>query len=173
MSIKPEISQRDALEFLASDHKALLGMFRDYERDAKTAETTENGKAALRFCHRLKILCAIKEEVFYPSAKAGLGEKAESIVDEARSQMGAVRGLMKEVESLQAKDAAFDPAVRLLGDAARRHFEQEEQDIFPKLRHGKIDLVGIGEKLAARKLQFSTEPAGKADIREARRVLGS
>lgn len=176
MSSSPPIAPKphDALEFLSADDQALLAMFRDYERQ-KGADAATRGKLAQRACRRLSILCAIKEEIFYPTARSAFGDDAAAAAKLAPSEgeVGALRGAIARIEKMSAGDGeAFDAAVKELGDAAKRHFEREEKELFPKLRHGKVDLSGTGEKLAARRLDLSTKPAPKGATGEARRVSG-
>jgi hypothetical protein len=172
MSTFLKTAPHDALKLLAANHAALLAMFRDYERGKKGADAIEKGKQALRICHRLSIQCAITEEFFYPAVAAVLGKDGEAMVQHALAEQGAMRGKIAEIEEMPSRDVGFDPAMGLLGDMARGRFEEEEEKLFPKIRHSGFDLVGTGEKLATRQLQLSTAPAGKADVREARRVLG-
>lgn len=172
MSTLPKTLPHDALQFLAANHKAMLAMFRDYEQHKKSAMAVDKGKEALRLCHRLSIHCAIKEEHFYPAVAAALGKKAEAVLTEAQVQIGAMRGFMATIQHTSSSDPSFDPAVKELGDAARAHFLIEEKNLFPAVRHAEFDLAGAGERLATRQMQLSTEPAGKSDIQEARRVLG-
>lgn len=172
MSTPPKAAPHDALNLLAADHAALLAMFRDYERGKKAADPIEKGKQALRICHRLSIQCAIKEEIFYPAAASVLGKDGEAMLQRALAGQGAMRGKIAEIERMPSGDVGFDPAMGLLGDMARGHFKEEEEKLFPGLRHSGFDRVGTGEKLATRQLQLSTTPADKADVREARQVLG-
>lgn len=178
MSSSPKIAPpapkpHDALEFLSADHQALLAMFRDYERQKKGADAMTRGKLALRLCHRLSIHCAIKEEFFYPPARVAFGENADARLALVEGELGVLRGAIGRIEKMSAKDnEEFDAAVKALGDTAKHHFEREESELFPKLRHGTFDLAGTGEKLAARQLELSTKPAGKGAIGEARHVLG-
>ena len=166
-------SKADALKLLAADHAALLAMFRDYERGRKSADAVEKGKQALRLCHRLSIQCAVKEEIFYPAVAAVPDKDTETLVQKSLAAQGTMRGEVAEIQKMQASDPAFDDAVKRLGETAGHHFKQEEEKLFPKIRHAGFDLVGAGEKIQARQLQLSTTPAGKADVREARHVLGS
>ena len=62
---------------------------------------------------------------------------------------------------------------KVLGDHVARHFEEEENELFAKLRHSKLDLAGLGEQLAARQLELGTAPPDKKVFAEGRRVLGS
>jgi Hemerythrin HHE cation binding domain len=173
MSTSAKAPPHDALKILAADHAALLAMFRDYERNSKSADTIEKGKQALRLCHRLSIHCAVKEEMFYPAVARVPGkDDLAGMVQQALAEQGAMRGQVSNIQKMQASDSAFDPAVKHLGDTARHHFKEEEEKLFPKIRHSGFDLVGTGEKIQARQLQLSTTPAGKEVVREARHVLG-
>ena len=48
----------------------------------------------------------------------------------------------------------FDSTVMVLAEQAARHMKKEEDEIFPRLRHSRLDLVGTGERMAARKTQL-------------------
>jgi len=165
-------AKADALKLLAADHAALVAMFRDYDRGKKKGDAMEKGKQALRICHRLSIQCTIKEEIFYPAASSVLGKDGEAMVQRALAEQGAMRGKIADIAQMPSSDVGFDPAMSLLSDTARGHFKEDEEKLFPRLRHAGFDLVGTGEKLATRRLQLSTTPAGQADVRQARRVLG-
>jgi hypothetical protein len=173
MSLSPKSSPHDALAFLTANHKALVASFRDYELHKAQATSAEKGKAALRLCHRLSIHCAIKQEIFHPAVAAALDGKAKAILAESEVRMGVLRGLMVTIEKLSAENATFDPTVKVLYDDARRHFESEENVLFPLLRHAHFDRAGTGERMATRQAELSTAPPGKAVIREVRHVLGS
>ena len=173
MSTPANAQPHDALELLAAENAALIAMFRDYERSKKTATAVEKGKQALRLCHRLSIQCAIKEEFFYPAAAVALGENGQVMLDQSRARQVEIQGQIDKIRNMKADELAFDPALKTLGEFARTQFKDEEEKLFPKLRHSGFDRVGAGEKLETRRLQLSTTPAGKADVREARRVLGS
>jgi len=50
--------------------------------------------------------------------------------------------------------------------------KKEEDEIFPRLRHSRLDLVGTGERMAARKAQLATAPLDRRLIHQARKVMG-
>ena len=166
------LEPHDALVLLAADHAALLGMFRDYERRRKTATTMEKGKLALRICHLLSIHAEMEQEIFYPAAERVLGKKGETMLIEARVEHDVIKSLVEKLGHLPARQATFDATVKVLGDHVARHFEEEEDELFAKLRHSKLDLAGLGEQLAARQLERGTASPDKKVFAEARRVLG-
>jgi hemerythrin-like domain-containing protein len=166
------IAPHDALVLLAADHAAILGMFRDYERRRKTATPMAKGKLALRICHLLSIHSEIEQQVFYPAAERVLGKKGETLLVEARVEHDVIKDLVEKLERLPAKNVTFDPTVKVLGGHVARHFEQEESELFAKLRHAKLDLAGLGEQLAARQLERGTVSPDRKVFAEGRRVLG-
>ena len=60
----------------------------------------------------------------------------------------------------------------VLAEQAARHMKKEEDEIFPRLRHSRLDLVGTGERMAARKAQLATAPIDRRLIHQARKVMG-
>jgi hypothetical protein len=166
------LAPHDALVLLAADHAAIVGMFRDYERRRKTATTIEKGKLALRICHLLTIHSVMEQELFYPAAERVLGKKDETLLVEARVEHDVIKDLVEKLERLPAKHVTFDPTMKALGGDVARHFEQEESELFAKLRHAKLDLAGLGEQLAAQQLERGTASPDKKVFAEGRRVLG-
>jgi len=59
----------------------------------------------------------------------------------------------------------------VLAAVVSQHVDREEGELFPLLRHSKLDLAATGEKLAARQLQLTTAPVGRQVFREARKVM--
>jgi hypothetical protein len=165
------LKPHDALVLLADDHAALLAMFRDYGRRNKSATAMMKGKLALRICHLLSIHAAMEEEIFYPAAARVLGKKGEDLLAEAQVEHEVIKGLIAKLEQTSARQASFDSTVKVLGAHAAHHFEKEEEELFAELRHSKLDLAGIGERLAARQLELATASPDKNVFREGRRVL--
>jgi len=166
---KADLHPHDALVLLTADHNELDKLVREFERQPKTGDAVEKGKAALRICHAFEVYAAIKREVFYPAAEAVLeGEDREALA--ARRE--DIADTIAKVEATPADDPSFDSAVAALAEQIKRLTKQEEETLFPRLRHSKLDLVGTGERMAARKTELSTAPLDRDTIREARKVLG-
>ena len=88
-----------------------------------------------------------------------------------RRHSGRHQGQLEEVAAVQRQ--AFDKLrIDDRADHVARHFEQEEDKLFAKLRHAKLDLAGLGEQLAARQLERGTASPDKKVFAEGRRVLG-
>jgi hemerythrin superfamily protein len=169
---KGKLKPHDALALLAADHEAVAALFRDYERSRKSATRVDKGKRALRICHQLAIHAAIEEEIFYPAAAAVLGRNGQDLLAEARIEHGIVEQLVARLENMSASDPAFDATVRVLAATVRHHVDREESELFPLLRHSKLDLAGTGEKLASRQLELATTPVDRRMFTEGRKVMG-
>jgi hypothetical protein len=162
----------DALVLLTAEHNAIEKMIHEFDRHAGTMDVVEKGKLALRICHSLAIHHAVKADVFYPAAEAVLDGEGKGRVGRLRADQQVVLDLIAGIEDMSSADSAFDSQVRDLGDLACRLMKAEEQDIFPHLRHSKLDLVGTGERMAARKSQLATQPIDRELIQHARKVMG-
>jgi hypothetical protein len=149
----------------------VAAMLRAYERRRRTASRIAKGKSALRICHLLQIHGAIKDEIFYPAAATVLDGKASGILAEARVEHETVRGLVERIEDMPASHELFDWTMKALGAHALRQFKLEEDELFPRLRHSKLDLKGIGELLASRQLELSTRRPDSSVFRRGKRVL--
>jgi hypothetical protein len=147
-------------------------MLRAHERGARSATPLVKGKSALRICHQLEILAALKNEIFYPAATAVLEGRAAGVLAEARVEQATIKDLVDRIEDLPARDELFDWTVKALGSHVLRQVKLEEQELFPRLRHSKLDLEGTGEKLASRRLELGTRRPDSSVFRQGKRVLG-
>ena len=161
----------DALVLLTADHNVIDKLLREYDRARKADDPVEKGKVALRICHTIEIYAAIKHEVLYPAADAVLEGEDKTLLGQARVRHQAIHELIDKVENTAADDATFDALVAVLEDEASRLMKQEEEELFPRLRHSQLDLLGIGERMAARKTELETTPIDREMIRQARKVM--
>jgi hemerythrin superfamily protein len=147
-------------------------MFRQYERDRRHARHLEKGKLALRICQALTIHATVEQEIFYPAVAAVLDGESDEPLGRASIEHGGIQGLISKIEDTPADDPLFDPMIEVLATYVGHHAKAEEEQLFPKVRHSRLDLLGTGERLAARKLELSTAHLGRQTIRRARRVMG-
>ena len=99
------------------------------------------------------------------------GEDKE-LLDKARVEHDGLRHLIAKIENMPSDQPTFDSTVTVLAEQAGRHMKWEEDEIFPRLRHSRLDLVGTGERMAARKTQLATTPIDRRLIHQARKVMG-
>jgi hypothetical protein len=166
------VSPHDALILLTAEHNEIDKLAREFHRHRKAASMAEKGKLALRLCHALARHSRVKKEVFYPAAEAVLEGHDLERLGRAKVENDELRHLAAKIENLPSSRESFDSSVMVLADRARRHMKDEEDGIFPALRHSRLDLLGTGERMAARTAQLLTRPIGRRLIRQARKVMG-
>jgi Hemerythrin HHE cation binding domain len=169
---KAELKPHDALVLLTAEHNEIDKLGREFERIRKTADSVDKGKAALRLCHALERYAAIKHEVFYPAANAVLAGEDKDLLGKGQVTHDGIHDLIEKIEDTPADAPSFDATVTVLAEQAGRLMKQEEDELFPRLRHSRLDLLGTGERMAARKTELGTAPIDRERVRQARKVMG-
>ena len=75
------------------------------------------------------------------------------MVAEALQEHKEAKTLIKELEDLEAEDHEFDSKLAALIEAVEHHVEEEEGELFPKVREvfDKGQLEQLGQKLESAK----------------------
>jgi hemerythrin-like domain-containing protein len=152
-AVRPTEEVLDALTLLRSDHETVAELFEDFD----AASEDEKQDIAVDICGALTIHAKIEEEIFYPAAREVLQEEDAELVNEADVEHGAVRQLVAQIEAMDGDDHHFAAMVTVLGEYVKHHVEEEENELFPKLQETELDLVALGQRLAARKAELSAE----------------
>ncbi|MDN3919975.1 hemerythrin domain-containing protein [Roseateles violae] len=141
--------QPDAIAILREDHKKVAALFEQYEH-ARSASVKR--RLVETICHELKVHTAIEEEVFYPAFKAALKDK--ELVPEARVEHASVKSLIEQVEGREPDGEDFDAKLKVMGEFVKHHVKEEQNEMFPKARKSRLDLVELGRLMAERKQQL-------------------
>jgi hemerythrin superfamily protein len=148
-------STQDAVEVLTADHIEVEQMFRQIEAmpdgDAK-------GQIVADIVRELSIHAAIEEQILYPAMRKALPD-GETLVQEAIDEHQQVKETLAAIERAESA-AERDPLLaQLIGDV-RHHVEEEETELFPKLRAsiGSAEIEEMGAKLEAAKRMAPTHP---------------
>jgi hemerythrin superfamily protein len=165
-------STHDALDLLAADHLELDGMFHAYQQRRRHADRLEKGKLALRICQALTVHATIKQEIFYPAVATVLDDGSDELLGRADVEQGGMQELISKIEDTPADDALFDSLIEELAAHVARHAKAEEEQVFPKVRHSRLDLLGTGERMAARKLELATAHLDRQAVSQAKKVMG-
>lgn len=138
----------NAIDLLTLDHDDVREWFDEFEDLVdEGADDAQRQTLALRICNALTAHAAAEEEVFYPAVRAALGDEEE--VDEAESEHASMRELIGQIQSLDPSDDRFDSTVAVLSELVRRHVQEEEGEIFPRMRESQADLQSLAEQIAA------------------------
>ena len=143
----------DALSLLREDHEEVSDMLDEYEE----AEADDRQDIAQSICEALTVHARIEEEIFYPAAREVLVEEDRELVNEADVEHATLKQLIERIQSLDGADDHFDAMVRVLGAYVKHHVGEEENELFPKLEDTELDLEALGQRLAQRRSELSSE----------------
>ena len=163
----------DAITLLKQDHKAVKSLFSQFDKLGDSAYTKRR-QIVDKIIEELSIHAAIEEQFFYPAARAAV-EDARDEVLESLEEHHVVKWLLSELDDMDPKAERFVAKVTVLKENVLHHAEEEETELFPKVRSamGRKALQELGEKLELGKKTAPTRPHPKApDVPPANLVTG-
>lgn len=152
----------NAIELLTSQHREVEKIFSKIERAKGIAEKR---KLFELLGDNLAIHTAIEEHHFYPAVKA---KRTEDILLESLHEHLSIKRVLADLLAADVKDDAFDAQIKVLKEQVEHHVEEEEQDLFPKVK--KILNV---EELKALATQMEEEKSALTEKGEARSKVPS
>lgn len=149
MSRHINFREHDALDLLTRGHDTIKQLFQDYERLLDRPDVADR-KAAIvgRICFELSVHAQLEEEIFFPAVQAVIGPEALSKGCEC-SHAGD-RDLIAMLDELEPGDADYDPVVALLGAYVVLQMNDEQQELFPKVRRAGLDTAALGLQMVQR-----------------------
>jgi hemerythrin-like domain-containing protein len=58
---------------------------------------------------------------------------------------------------MEVGEELYDAKMRVLGEMIKQHIKEEEDELFPELEAAKVDLNAVGEEIAERKEELTSE----------------
>lgn len=117
-----------AIELLESQHREVEKLFSQLEK----AKDAKKKKALFEeLADKLAVHAAIEEHHFYPAVKA---KQTEDILLEAVEEHLAVKRILADLLELSADDDTFDAKIKVLKEQVEHHVEEEEGEMFPKVK---------------------------------------
>jgi hemerythrin superfamily protein len=138
-------SGNDAIELLLDDHKQVRQLIKQYEKIHEKAAADEKQELAEQICSEFLLHADIEEQFFYPAAREALEE--EDLIDEAEVEHASARDLVAQIQSMQPDDPMYDAKVKVLGEYIEHHVEEEEKEMFPKVKKAKLDFDALGQEM--------------------------
>jgi len=139
----------DATTLLRADHKLVSGLFDEYE---KARSASKKQELVSEICNELNLHAQVEEEIFYPAVKQALKEK--NLVPEATVEHATLKTLIAEVEGMEPDGEMFDAKIKVLSEYVKHHVKEEQNEIFPKAKAAKLDMMELGAKLSERKAEL-------------------
>jgi hemerythrin superfamily protein len=145
-------ARQDAIALLTADHREVHEMFEQFEQLGDRARATKE-KLKEKICKALIAHTTIEEEIFYPAVRGQI-EDGEDMVDEAVVEHAAAKDLIQQLQEMDPDDELFDAKVKVLGEQIDHHVEEEEKEMFPKVKKSGLDLLALGQEMAMRKQEL-------------------
>jgi hemerythrin-like domain-containing protein len=143
-----DTTTQNAIEVLTADHAEVEEMFRQIE---SLPEGEARSTAVAGVIRELSVHAAIEEQVLYPAMRKALPD-GDHLVQEAIEEHQAVKETLAAIEQADSPTERDPHLVSLIGNV-RHHVDEEETELFPKLRASitTTDLQDLGSKLATAK----------------------
>lgn len=140
----------DVLAILKDDHDRVKKLFRRFER-MKDGDT-QMSQLVEQACRELEIHAMLEEEIFYPRIRERM--KESELLEEAEVEHESAKHLIQQLKRLDADDPKYAATFSVLAEYVQHHVREEENEIFPRVRRARMDLVAMGEELQARRKEL-------------------
>ena len=154
---KSAAKPREATAMLIADHKKVSGLFADFE---KARSSKRKKEIVSQICTELTVHTTLEEDIFYPAVKAAL--KDRELVPEANVEHASVKDLIAQVEGVEPDGEMYDARVKVMGEFVKHHVKEEQNEMFPKARKTRLDMLALGDQMAARKDELMRARAAPA-----------
>lgn len=137
---------QDAISMLTEDHKKVRKLFKEFEKLKENSDSS-NKKSDLvkQICDELTIHAQVEEEIFYPAVRDAIDE--DDLMDEAEEEHLSAKDLIAQLENMQPGDDHYDAKVTVLGEYVDHHIDEEQEQMFPKVKRAKIDTATLGAQM--------------------------
>jgi hemerythrin superfamily protein len=148
----------DAISLLKDDHQTVERLFKRFEKTSDRA-TVERRRIVDEIIKELSIHAEIEETIFYPAVRQAV-PPSEEMVLESLEEHHVVKWVLSELEGMAPDAERFEAKVTVLIENVRHHVEEEESDLFPKVRRAltRTALDNMGEAMARAKTIAPTRP---------------
>ncbi|HEV7822859.1 MAG TPA: hemerythrin domain-containing protein [Burkholderiales bacterium] len=145
----------DAVAILTAGHDSLKKQFSEFRLFYLRGERAEAEAVARRICREWTIHSTIEEEIFYPEARAAIGDA--KLVDDANADRAAAKELVMQILDSAIEDEKFAARVSMLAEYINHHIREEQEEVFPQARSAGLDMDEIGARMLARSFDLEAE----------------
>jgi len=145
----------DAIDLLMIQHEEAKALFKKIER----AEDDEKQDLFERVADALAVHATIEEKQFYPATR---NARTEEMLQEAVVEHLAAKRLIADLLEMTPDDPQFDAKIAVLKEQVEHHIEEEEAELFPKVRRmfkaDEIEDLGVAMEDMAEDLKAEGAP---------------
>ncbi|MGC1211532.1 MAG: hemerythrin domain-containing protein [Micromonospora sp.] len=148
---------QDVVDVLMADHREVEAIFVELE---SRQGTPEHRRQLADVVIAELVRHSVAEEAYvYPAARKALPD-GDQIAEHEITEHADAERTMKELEGLDPSDPRFDELLTHLTASIRHHVQDEESDLFPRLRAAvaREELVELAGKVEKAKKVAPTRP---------------
>jgi hemerythrin superfamily protein len=151
----------NAIDLLEKQHREVEELFEEFEKAGERAHKTKE-RLCREISNRLAVHAEIEEKLFYPEAKQ---ERTEDLLRESVEEHLAVKRVLADILEEGTDDENFEARMKVLKEQVEHHVEEEEKELFPKVRKAcsREELEDLGNRMEtlAERLMSEGEPSAK------------
>jgi len=145
-------SKQDAIALLKSDHREAEKLFGKFDLLKDFGKNDEKREVVRKVCAALLVHMQIEESIFYPAVREKIDD--DELIDESFVEHQGAKELILELGELDAASTMFDAKTKVLREQIQHHVDEEESELFPKVRESQLDLQALGASMARKKAEL-------------------
>jgi iron-sulfur cluster repair protein YtfE (RIC family) len=159
----------DILTFLEQDHDTAKHLIERFD----AVEGDERVRLVEQLTSELEVHTQLEEQLFYPAVRSEVPD-SDDIVVEGIEEHHVAKQLIDEIRALEPADEAWEAKVKVLGENVEHHIEEEQDEMFPKVREGMAEdrRLRLGSDAQRVKHQLLFEAMTVIDLREQAKDAG-
>src|SRR5205085_1596328 len=131
----------DAIAILTAGHASIKKQFSEFRLFYLRGERAQAEAVARRICREWTVHTTIEEEIFYPEARAAIGDA--QLVDDANADRAMAKDLVMQILDSATEDEKFAARVSMLAEYVNHHIREEQEEVFPQARNAGLDMDEI------------------------------
>jgi hemerythrin superfamily protein len=151
----------NAIDLLEKQHREVEELFEEFEGAGERAAKTKE-RLCREISDKLAVHAEIEEKLFYPEAKQ---ENTEEILRESVEEHLAIKRVLSDLVESGPEDEQFDARMKVLKEQVEHHVEEEEGELFPKVRKScsteELEDLGTRMETMAEELMSEGAPSRK------------
>jgi hemerythrin superfamily protein len=151
----------NAIDLLEKQHREVEELFEEFEDAGEGAKKTRE-RLCREISDQLAVHAEIEEKLFYPESKQA---DTEELLRESVEEHLAMKRVLAEIMEGGIEDEQFDARMKVLKEQVEHHVEEEEKELFPKVKRScsREELEDLGSRMddLAQKLIEEGEPSAK------------
>jgi hemerythrin superfamily protein len=124
----------DIFELIKIDHRKVEELFSQIEGTKDSKKLDQYFK---QIYSELNLHSQVEELTFYPTMRDHEG--TEELLEEAEQEHTEVKVLLEQMKSLEPGSSEFKAKIKELKEAVEHHVQEEENEVFPKVRQCMSD----------------------------------